>query len=683
MSLSKVAIYRRVSTMMQADDGISYENQLVMVLAELEKKLGPGRFTYEVFGDEGKSGGSGPKPWATVRKSRDRKGLFEMIQRLSKREFTHVAAYHPDRIYRDQLGFSGLYSEVMKPLGIQFIFVTGSFDTTHEGMFAQGVLAHVAELQRHQVSENIRRNLECKRKEGYYLGTVPFGWRREETHEHEGRRSNIRRLESEGDVVVRISQMYLSGMSEQAIADKLNAENVPHKKSVGKWRANTVNLVLINPTHAGLVRSVDGSLIEGLHHKERYYDETVLARIQSRLERNRKRLKGVDHTQPFRLFSGLAHCGHCGKKLQGSFHTESPGYRCLGRGTSTDGAHVYISAKSIEELVVAELASLAREPEIYDAIEQQIESLVRMQTETASKRAAEVRKCLADLLSQEDTVVEALGKKIMTPKQAERRLKDLAAQTLLLESELVEIDKILQNTDTHEQLIRGAKAVLPKFDQIWDHLTDAERREALHLTIEELKVFAKEERKWIELKLVFKEAPVEIEVLRGAERYRSGKLDGVASLTPRELACLKHAGDGANYVQIAKYFESSPTNAHALLRRAVQKLGAKNIEEAVKIALPTIRRLQSQLPLFGKIEAPKHSPKRLKVMEYQILGLAAEGNGAKEIALHTGIDLERVNLMLSSALEKVEVKGAVAAMNKLGRDDSQIPVTLVNRRRKG
>lgn len=606
-----------------------------------------------------------------------------MIQRLNNGEFTHVAAFHPDRIYRDQLGFMGLYSEVMKPKGIQFIFVTGSFDVSHEGMFAQGVIAGVAELQRHQVSENIKRNLECKRKDGYYLGTVPFGWRREEAHEHEGRRSNIRRLESEGDVVIRISQMYLSGMSEQAIADKLNAESVAHKKSVGKWRSNTVNLVLINPTHAGLVRSVDGLLIEGLHHSERYYDASVLAQIQSRLERNRKRLKGVDHTQPFRLFSGLAHCGHCGKKLQGSFHTESPGYRCTGRGSSIDGAHVYISAKSIEELVVSELANLAREREVFDAIEQQIESLIRSQTVTASGRAAELRKSIAEWNSREDVIVDSLANKVMSQDQARRKLIDISHQKLELESELVEIDKILQNSDIQEQLIRAAKAALPKFDQVWNHLTDAERREALHLTIEELKVFAKEERKWIELKLVFKEDAVEIEVLRGAERYRSGKLDGVASLTPRELACLKHARDGAHYTQIAKYFESSPTNAHALLRRAVQKLSAKNIDEAVKIALPTIRRLQGQLPLFGKIEAPKHSPKRLKVMEYQILGLAADGKGAKDIALQTGIDVERVNLMLSSALEKVGVKGTVAAMNKLGKDDSLLPVTMVNRRRKG
>ena len=115
----------------------------------------------------------------------------------------------------------------------------------------------------------------------------------------------------------------------------------------------------------------------------------------------------------------------------------------------------------------------------------------------------------------------------------------------------------------------------------------------------------------------------------------------------------------------------------------MQKLNAKSVADAVALAAPTIRRLTSQLPLYGKIEAPKHSPKRLKVMEYQILSLAAEGKGTKEIALHTGVSGERVKAMLDSALTKLDVKGAVAGMNKLSKDDSLIPVTMSNRRRRG
>lgn len=677
-----VAIYIRVSTVDQAVDGMSIEQQEATVLAKIRELYGDA-FTYELFADPGMSGGRGPKPWQTERKPRDRKKLWEMLVGLKDGKFSHVAAYRLDRIYRDYASFITLYNEVMKPKSIDFILVADHFDKSLAGQMAQGVLAQVAEYQRLQNSDNIKRVLDYRRTQGYYQGTIPFGWRKEAPEEHVGRRPHIAPVPEEGEVVKRIVQMYLSGLSEQGIADQLNAESVPHKKSVGKWRGNTVNLVLINPTHAGLVRTPDGSLIQGIHFEHRYYDESVIAQIQARLERNRNRLRGVAHTQPFRLFSGIVVCGHCGKKLHGLFYTEHPGYRCLGRVDSSDGAHVYISAKSLENLVVSELANLARDPEVVDSIESQIESLVRGHGESYMKRAAEIRKSLSEWNEREDVILDSLAEKVLSQTQARRKLEEIAATKLKFEAELADIDKALERTGTREHLISQAKATLPRFDQIWDRLTDAEQREALHIAIEELKVFAKEDRKWLELKLSFRDLPIEIEVLRGAERYRIGKLGGPSSLTPRELATLKHAGDGANYVQIAKYFDSTPTNAHTLLKRAVQKLGAKDIPSAVSIAAPTIRRLQSQLPLYGRVEAHKHAPKRLKVMEYQILDLATEGKGEKEIALQTGINRERVTTMLESALNKLGVKGAVAGMNKLSKDDSLIPVTMSNRRRRG
>ncbi|MDI9637449.1 recombinase family protein [Kamptonema cortianum] len=688
MSIPHVAIYRRVSTTVQADDGISLDNQPVMVVHELEKRFGKGGFTYEIFTDEGKSGDSGPMPWATVRKPRDRRGLFEMIQRLSAREFTHVAAYHPDRIYRDHLGHMALYSEVMKPRGIQFVFVTGSFDTTNEGLFAQGVIAGVAELQRHQISENIRRNLECKRKEGYYLGTVPFGWRREDASECPGRRTNIAPVPEECEVVIRIKDMYLSGMSTQAIATALNREGVSHKRSVGKWQNNTVAIVLTNPTHVGLVRQPDGSLAPGLHYEYRIYDGAVLAQIMDRLERNRKRLKGVAHTQPFRLFNGIAFCGHCGKRLQGSFHTKSPGYRCLRNGSSDDGSHVYISASALEELIVAELGVIARSPEVQAEIEEKIESLIRSQDDELRKRLVKIRAALKEIDDKTGRIVDAIASGVLSNVTARKQIQGLEESAQKLREDEVGIEVQLSASARRTDQVRAAKLALHRFTDVWEYLRDAERREALHIAIERLEVFARDERKWIRVKFVFSEEPIEIEVLRGAERYRSGKLDGAASLTARELAALKHTLDGADYVLIARYFESSPTNAFALLNRAWQKLGveasgSRGHREAARVAELHIRRVHSQLPLFGKATKVKYSATKLKTMEYQVLILTAEGKSEQAISAHTRIDVERVSKLLNAAIKKLDRKTAKAALKRLEAEEEFLPISMKNRRRIG
>jgi site-specific DNA recombinase len=683
MKIPHVAIYVRVSTTDQVDEGMSLASQPAMVIRKLDEFFGEGRYTYETFTDEGKSGGSGPKPWDTVRKPRDRKGLWDMLQKLKAGEFTHVAAFRLDRIYRDKLGYEGLFSEIMRPKGIQFILVADTFEQSLSGRLTQGILAEIAEFQRLQISENIKQNLDYRRTQGYYLGTIPFGWRRELLDEHLGRRPNIVPVPEEQSIVNRIKELYLGGMSEQAIANQFNEERVPHKRSVGKWHSNTVHLVLINPTHVGLVRQADGSLMKGLHYDHRFYDESVLALIHARLERNRKRLKGVAHTQPFRLFSGIAYCGHCGRKLQGSFHTDSPGYRCLGTAASTSGSHVYISAKTLGSLIVAELAALACSPAVQLQIENQIESLVRGQDEQLSKRAAEVRAARDEIEKKQDALVEAIAGRVVSQSVARKKSDELEKAAIRLEAELYELDNQLNQSASRAEQILSAKRAIHRFGELWDHLSDAEQREALHVVIVRIDVFAEPDRKWLSVKFVFSDEPTIIEVLRGAERYRAGKLDGVASLTPRELAALKHSLDGANYVQIGRFFESTATNAHSLLSRAAKKLGVASVAQAAKLAEPTIRRLQNQLPLFGSSSRVKHSPKRLKVMEYQIIGLSADGLRTNEISLRTGIDEPRVKSMLEDGLAKVGARSAKAATTKLAQDERLLPISMNNRKRIG
>ncbi|MBL8065635.1 MAG: recombinase family protein, partial [Chthonomonadaceae bacterium] len=67
-----VAIYIRVSTIEQADDGLSKDAQPALCLKKLDEVFGAGHYTYEVFEDLGRSGSLGPMPWDTERKKKDR-----------------------------------------------------------------------------------------------------------------------------------------------------------------------------------------------------------------------------------------------------------------------------------------------------------------------------------------------------------------------------------------------------------------------------------------------------------------------------------------------------------------------------------------------------------------------------------------------------------------------------------
>ena len=683
-SVPHVAIYTRVSTADQVDAGMSLDAQPALVHKRLTKEFGDGGYTYEEFCDEGVSGGKGPLPWASERKAGERKGLWTMLQALKSGAFTHLAAFRLDRLYRDKLGQLGLYGEIMKPNGVKYVLVADTFDDSLTGQLTHGILAEIAEYQRLQISDNITKTLDYRRSQGYYLGTIPFGWRSEKEEEKKGERRNIVPVPEERGVVIRIKDMYLSGLSMEAIAITLNREMIPHKRSEGKWQGATVSLVLANPTHAGLTRlDKVGGLGVGAHFDDRFYDESDFRRILDRVERNRKRLKGVSHSQPFRLFTGIAFCGHCDRKLMGSFHTDTPAYRCLGRRSSGDGSHVYINANQLEQLIVQELARISAEPATRSLAEVEIEKIVASQDEHLATEAKNIRKTLSGLEEQQEALIEAVANKTFPHGAARKRFDKITSESKILHARLLEIDRQLDQTFARADLVRAATTKLKDFSLLWRTMNDSERRETLHTVIEQINVFVCDGRKWMTVKLATDEKPIDIEILRGAERYRPKVLDGVASLTPRELAALKHALDGANYKQIAKYFDTWPSSPYSLLARAKEKLGASTVQEAAQMAEFMIRRMGDQLPLFGKAKGQKYAPKRLQMMEYQVLDLSASDMTTAEIALRTGLHVERVAELLQRGLGKCGTNTAKAAMKRVLSGGDILPATMVNRSRIG
>ncbi len=678
----RILIYVRVSSVEQEKDGLSKEAQPAKCIQKLDEVFGAGNYTHEIFFDLAKSGSLGPKPHQAVRLPRDRQGLFELIQKAKSGQYTHICAFRGDRIYRDVVGSLSLYADVMKPLGMEYIFVAEKWDPSSAGMLTSTVLATIAEFQRKQTSENVAQTLDHKRDLGYTLGTTPFGWRREQDFEKKHDRRNIVPVPSERETVIRIKDLYLSGISESGIAVLLNRERVPHKKSVGRWTGNTVHLVLVSPTHCGLIRkNKDGDLGEGIHSPDRFYDEGTFRQILDRLSRTKKRLRGVAGSQPFRLFAGLAYCGSCGKRLQSSFHNDTPSYRCLGNTYTNDGTHVYVNANQLEEVIVELLQSVSQKAEYRNMAKREIERLISGQDSKLTARAKAIRQGLEEISTKRDNLAEALSNKAIRMDHARKQFDTLDKQEEVYNVELLEIDVELDQVQSRTDLLKRAKARLDNFPHLWKSMLDHEKRESLHAIIERIDVFVDDDRKYIVVKLVTETEPQEIVLLKGAERYRPKKMDGLAALSARELAALKHVLDGANYVLIAKYFETTPSNTHCLLARAAEKVGVKSFIDAAKIAEQTIRKIESQLPLFGRYGYPRRAEKRLSVMEFQVLDLAAKGNKIENIALRTGMHIERIEALLGKGLAKTSSESARDAVKAIKANRALLPKTMENKER--
>lgn len=204
--------YVRVSTAEQATGGDSLDAQCAALAAEAERR----GWGLELVADEGASA-----------KSRDRPALSGALERLDRGDADALLAVRLDRVSRSVAEFAGLMRRA-KRHSWRLVLLSPNLDTEDPaGEFTAHVLAAAAEYERLVIGARTREGMAQRRAEGVHVGrprTLPAG------------------------VVARIVDARASGDSLRAIADALNAEQVPTAHGGARWHASTVRAVLGSTT---------------------------------------------------------------------------------------------------------------------------------------------------------------------------------------------------------------------------------------------------------------------------------------------------------------------------------------------------------------------------------------------------------------------------------------------------
>jgi site-specific DNA recombinase len=227
-AVGKCAVYVRVSTDDQADNGGSLESQESTCRALCERK---GWHVARVFVDRVSGGGI------------ERPALSDLRAAVKAGEVEAVVVYALDRLSRSQRDTLALLDE-FADAGAGLASASQDFDTSGPmGRAMLGMLAAFAELQRSEIRARTKRALAVKAHRGEAVGRTPFGLRRVGV----GFEANP----AEWPIMERILAESASGRSTTAVAAALNADNVPTPtavraearglvKGAGKWHAATV-----------------------------------------------------------------------------------------------------------------------------------------------------------------------------------------------------------------------------------------------------------------------------------------------------------------------------------------------------------------------------------------------------------------------------------------------------------
>lgn len=192
--------YARVSTLEQAREGISLENQeaKIRIYASLNDLN-----LVEVIRDEGASG-----------KSLDRQGMTRLLEMVNAGKVEAVIVYKLDRLSRKTIDTLNLI-ELFEAKDVAFHSISEKVDTkSATGKFFLTIISAIAQMERDLIAERTKDALAYKKANGEWIGGVPFGFKIEHN-----------RLVEDSEqmkVIQKAKRLRRRGKSLRDIAGKLN-----------------------------------------------------------------------------------------------------------------------------------------------------------------------------------------------------------------------------------------------------------------------------------------------------------------------------------------------------------------------------------------------------------------------------------------------------------------------------
>lgn len=238
----RAAIYARVSTLEQAEEGYSIDEQ-VRVLREMCER--EGYVVHKEYVDRGKSG----------KNIKGRPALQQLLHDANSKDFELVLVWKVNRFSRKTKDLLNIVEE-LEGKNIVFRSYTENYETaTPAGKMQFRMLAVIAEFERDNIAQNVKMGMLARAKEGSWNGGQVLGYDVVSVP-GENRKRKLSTLvinPTEAQTVRKVFDLYVEGNGYKSIANKLNNEGHRTKKNKD-FSINGVKTILSNPLYAGFIR---------------------------------------------------------------------------------------------------------------------------------------------------------------------------------------------------------------------------------------------------------------------------------------------------------------------------------------------------------------------------------------------------------------------------------------------
>lgn len=485
----RVALYARVSTTEQAEEGYSIDEQIRILRQWCERQ---GYEVYREYVDRGISGKS----------IQGRPALQQLLNDAKQKAFDMVLVWKTNRLSRNILDLLKIVN-LLKQKNIAFKSYSENHETeTASGQLHFNIMAAIAEFERANIAENVKMGMLARAKEGAWNGGQVLGYDTVEIPSENRKKKSTMLVvnEKEAQTVRRIFQLYIEGNGYKSIANKLNKEGHRTKKN-NFFSINAIKTILTNPIYVGYIRynvRVDWSekrrnninpnpvIVKGQHTP--IISEEVWEKAQT-IMRNRSGKPNRIHSGEYPL-TGLLKCPSCGAGmvLGRTTNRNKDGtkrvleyYVCgawKNKGTAVCRSNG-IRTEYADNYVLNKIAMFANNDNLIKEIVEKINQGYRSVTEPLQKEYAALKKAIEAIQSKKDKVLGLYEDGVLSKEELMKRLAKLNDEKKLLDERIAPIEQQLGQVGKKEVSFQMVKEVMQNFVSCYKECITAEQRKRL------------------------------------------------------------------------------------------------------------------------------------------------------------------------------------------------------------
>lgn len=537
----RIAIYCRVSTIEQAEEGYSVDEQRRRCIEYCEKE---GHEVFKVYEDRGISG----------KNISGRPGLKDLLKDSNDKKFDLVVVWKLNRISRRLIDILNIVDTLDKN-SIAFRSLTESFETeTPAGKLQLNIMGAISEFERGTIADNVKMGMMARAREGKWNGGKVLGYDVVEIPSEGKKRKETKLVinEKEAMTVRRIFELYSEGHGYKATVNRVNKEG--HKSKRGNaFSTASIKEILKNPVYIGKIRynvrqdwnekrrkniNPNPILVDGEH--EAIIDNETWEKVQIILK-DRSRTHNRVYDSEFPL-SGLLKCPVCAASMTigRSYHKRKDGtkkvaeyYVCgnwKNKGTAVCNSNS-IKAEVADEVVINKLIETVNNELLLKKVVNNINKNKSSKLKPKLDEMNIVSKEIDRLSSKKNSSIELFEDGILTKSELAERIKKLNEEIDTLKFRLDELKQDVMLAEGEPVPFELVSQVMSKFGEIFkESSTRQQRKQLLNLLVSKITIDKSRNIDSIELQ-------INKDVIRYLMKEESSKKDGSSFFHASMLNC--------------------------------------------------------------------------------------------------------------------------------------------------